>query len=68
MATVVVTTRRRGTWAAVVTIAPLTARNVLTTGFTSAKGTWRGGLLPVDAAVTALEGACPPVMTVVAII
>jgi urease subunit alpha len=42
-----ITTRRRGSCAAVVTMAPHTARTVLTTGFTSIKGTGRCWLAPV---------------------
>jgi hypothetical protein len=68
MATAIVTIRRRGTWTAVATIALRTARNVLTTGFTSAKGTWRAAPDRADAASRGLEVARPAVMSVMAII
>ena len=46
IAVAIITSRRRGTWRAVATMAARSARNVLTTGFTSTKSTCGGPLIP----------------------
>ena len=62
------TTRARGSCAAVAATVATTVRNVLTTGFTSAKPTVRNVVTPPGAGGTPCCRPCPPCRDVVTII